>query len=543
MPEVNLGHRGRLLAQLTAAAAVAALVLGVGTGSGLAADPTVEVTGNSLATYAWTPSSAEAAPGGSVTFKNTTANPHALSWESAPVTPSCTGTPSVGQANWSGSCTFPQAGTYKFYCPVHPAQMKGTITVPGTPAPVVTTGAATAVGETAATVSGTVKPSGSATTYYFEYGMTTGYGQKTTEEPAGKGSTAVSQAAELSGLLAATTYHFRIVAVSDGGTTQGADRTFTTTGPPAASTESATKVGGTEATLTGSANPHGVATTYFFNYGPTAAYGQKTTETSAGSGTAAVPVSVPVTGLTPETTYHFQLVAKSAAGTVTGVDKTFTTLGAPLATTGAASSIGEDAATLQGTVNPQGQQTTYLFRYGTTSAYGQETAAQLAGKGLSNVPATAAVNGLSAGTTYHFQLVAQNASGTTTGSDQTFTTSTTTPSTPSPPDLGPPPLTPAPPAPPPPAPPAPPDTKLTSNPPAKTKDRTPTVKFTATAVGATYRCSVDGKPFKTCRSPFTSPSLKPGRHTIRVAALAGGATDPTPASCSFKVVAKRKARR
>jgi hypothetical protein len=66
------------------------------------------------------------------------------------------------------------------------------------------------------------------------------------------------------------------------------------------------------------------------------------------------------------------------------------------------------------------------------------------------------------------------------------------------------------------------------------------VKFTATVAGASYMCSIDSKAFKACRSPFTAPSLKPGRHRIRVMAVAGGAADPTPASCSFKVIANTK---
>jgi hypothetical protein len=58
--------------------------------------------------------------------------------------------------------------------------------------------------------------------------------------------------------------------------------------------------------------------------------------------------------------------------------------------------------------------------------------------------------------------------------------------------------------------------------------------------GAAFQCSVDSKPFKACRSPFTAPSLKPGRHRIRVKAVASGLADPSPASVSFKVVAKKK---
>ncbi len=86
---------------------------------------------------------------------------------------------------------------------------------------------------------------------------------------------------------------------------------------------------------------------------------------------------------------------------------------------------------------------------------------------------------------------------------------------------------------------APPETKITLRPPAKTHDRTPTIKFSATGSGVSYQCSVDVKPFKACRSPFTAPSLKPGRHRIRVKAIVGGVADPTPASVSFKVVAAK----
>src|SRR4051812_18885785 len=116
------------MSRLLSGLALALVMLGVAATAGLAAEPTIEVTGNSPATYAWTPSTAEVGSGGSVTFKNATANLHGLTWESGPETPSCTGTSSVGKGNWSGSCTFAQGGSYKFYCPVHPSVMKGTIT-------------------------------------------------------------------------------------------------------------------------------------------------------------------------------------------------------------------------------------------------------------------------------------------------------------------------------------------------------------------------------------------------------------------------------
>jgi hypothetical protein len=81
----------------------------------------------------------------------------------------------------------------------------------------------------------------------------------------------------------------------------------------------------------------------------------------------------------------------------------------------------------------------------------------------------------------------------------------------------------------------PPDTKITTKPGAKTRDRTPTIKFKSTIAPATFQCKLDGKPYKPCRSPFTTKSLIPGRHTIKVRAVAAGVKDSTPATVSIKV--------
>jgi len=94
--------------------------------------------------------------------------------------------------------------------------------------PVVTTGAASLVTQTTARLNGTVNPKGSATTYHFDYGPTTAYGQVTPTGSAGSGNTAVPVSADLAGLTAGQTYHFRVQATNTGGTTLGADQTFTT---------------------------------------------------------------------------------------------------------------------------------------------------------------------------------------------------------------------------------------------------------------------------------------------------------------------------
>jgi hypothetical protein len=101
------------------------------------------------------------------------------------------------------------------------------------PAPTATTGAATNVTATGATLNGTVNPEGTATTYSFQFGTTTSYGFQTVPGNAGSGTSSVSVSTKVAPLSPGTTYHFRVVAVNAGGTTFGADRTFMTpsTGP------------------------------------------------------------------------------------------------------------------------------------------------------------------------------------------------------------------------------------------------------------------------------------------------------------------------
>jgi hypothetical protein len=409
--------------------------------------------------------------------------------------------------------------------------MTGKVTVNGGPeAPSVTAEAATSVTETGATLNGKVNPHGQATTYWFEYGTTESYGQETTHESAGSGG---AKSKAITGLAPETTYHFTMVANNATGTSPPADGTFRTPGLGTATTEPATGVGSVEATLVGKVNPNGQASAkYFFNWGTTEAYGHKTTEKSVTGTTLATKTEL-VTGLSPETTYHFQVVVKYGATEVKGLDKEFTTLNLPppLATTGSATGITSTGATVEGTVNAKGQATIFYFNYGLTSSYGSKTAEFSAGNGNTAVGVSAVLAELLPETTYHYQLVAHSVAGTTPGADQTFTTSNV---------VVPPPVKEGPPPPPPVEEPTPPDTKIAPKPPAKTYDRTPTIKFRASVAGASFQCSVDSKPFKACRSPFTAPSLKPGGHRIRVKAVADGLSDPTPASYSFKVLAKKR---
>ena len=281
--------------------------------------------------------------------------------------------------------------------------------------PTVTTQAAGSVVATTATLNGTVNPNGSATSYHFDYGTTTSYGSQSPAADAGAGSSAVPATADLTGLAPKTTYHFRLVATNGGGTTTGSDLTFTTGDKPAATTQAATSVLDSTATLNGSVTPNRLATTYHFEYGTTTTYGSTSPDAGAGSGTSSVAATANVSALAPNTTYHFRLVATNAAGTTLGSDLTLTTGDKPAVTTSAASSVLDTTAKLNGSVTPNRLATTYHFEYGTTTSYGSTSPDAGAGSGTSSVAASANVSGLAPNTTYHFRLVATNAAGTTVG--------------------------------------------------------------------------------------------------------------------------------
>jgi len=191
---------------------------------------------------------------------------------------------------------------------------------------------------------------------------------------------------------------------------------------PIVVTGTATAPTTTATTLSGTVNPVAQATTYKFDYGTTTAYGTHTTVQSVPAGITDVPVTANLTGLTPATTYHFRLEATNASGTTDGLDGTFTTAGTPVVVTGAATGVTATAATLGGTVNPSGIAATYVFQYGPTTAYTQQTTAQPVAAGTGNVPASATITGLTAGTTYHYRLSATNAQTTAAGADATFVT-------------------------------------------------------------------------------------------------------------------------
>jgi len=148
------------------------------------------------------------------------------------------------------------------------------------------------------------------------------------------GSAATTVVAVLSGLSPSTTYHYRVVATNNAGTTEGSDTTFTTlpTTPATVTTEAASGVAQTVATLVGKVNPHGGSVSNcHFEYGVGLSYSTSVLCPAAvGVVTTDVTESKSVAGLIPATTYHYRLVVTSNAGLVNGNDREFSTPSVPI---------------------------------------------------------------------------------------------------------------------------------------------------------------------------------------------------------------------
>jgi DNA-binding beta-propeller fold protein YncE len=172
-----------------------------------------------------------------------------------------------------------------------------------------------------------------------------------------------------------------------------------------------------------SAHGGGAVTECFFEYGETTEYGSKASCAPPTPYSGAENVSADISGLTPETTYHYRLLAANSNGTLrAGEDLIYTPHAVASLQTEAATNLEPTAAVLNGSFLANGEDTHYYFQWGTTTAYGSETPHQDAGSEAKPEHVSEPLSGLESATTYHFRLVAENTAGTTFGADQSFTT-------------------------------------------------------------------------------------------------------------------------
>jgi hypothetical protein len=255
---------------------------------------------------------------------------------------------------------------------------------------------------------------------------------------------------QLAELQPGRTYYYQVAAEDEASeNVNGADhvkpstspiRSFTPYGPPAVATGVAQSITGNAATLSGVVNPVGAATSYYFVYADEASYvaaraagasdpyvdGEATAPISVGEGTSAQDVGPdPIAELLPGQTYHYAIVAIDKYGLQSvGEDQTFTTPAGtpPSVSTGGASGVSQNSATLAGTVTTNGLQTNYGFEIGTEPGnYGPATGLGAIG-GSATEEVSVALGELQPATTYYYRITATNADGTSKGEAGTFTT-------------------------------------------------------------------------------------------------------------------------
>jgi phosphodiesterase/alkaline phosphatase D-like protein len=328
--------------------------------------------------------------------------------------------------------------------------------------PVVVSESSSAVTPFAATLEAQVNPENQATTSCrVEYGLSTAYeaGSVACEQPSISGAAEQLVSANVSGLEAAKLYHYRVVVKNATGETKGKDGEFTTVtlAAPIVASESFSGLTSTDAKLEAKVNPNFQETSYHFEY----ATNEALTGATSVEGAPPAPLLTAVSeeqlagpvdlggALTPGTIYFYRVVAenetsKNEGKPVNGAVEHFTTLAAPVVTTGEATEPTRTTAMVSGTVNPGGVATTVHFAYIEQAGYEvavAEKAANPYAKGRTTSESASVgsdytvhavgplqVTELHPGVTYHYALVASNSVATTLDPiGATFTTSAPTP--------------------------------------------------------------------------------------------------------------------
>jgi NHL repeat len=338
--------------------------------------------------------------------------------------------------------------------------MYGTFPLPTPGPPKVSNEDWSTPGLSAITLSARVNPHSLDTKYYFQYATSPDLSGATNipVPPGDAGSSFLPTrvSVDVTGLSQSTTYYYRLVAHNAygggaGTTVEGPIQSFTTLAPlPSAATEAASEIADNAATMHGTIVPGSTGaaseTYWCFQYGTTDAsagvydlgFAPGAPAGDVGQGTSATPVSVRLTRLQPGTKYRYRLVAVNSLGSrlpstacgteggheTDGAEGTFTTGTAgpsPVAASGPPAEVSQAAATLTGTVNPQGTRTVYDFQLGTSTEYGVDQFGD-AGSGTETEPVSIAVSSLQPATTYHYRLAASSRFGTSYGADMSFTT-------------------------------------------------------------------------------------------------------------------------
>jgi hypothetical protein len=228
----------------------------------------------------------------------------------------------------------------------------------------------------------------------------------------------VSVTISSNGILFVTELYYNLIrSVTGSGLTP-----VTSTSYPGVTTEAATAITATGATLNANVYPNGSPATVYFQWGVTTSYGNETgpviLSTDLNCSTA---VALPLSGLPPNTVIYFQAVAYNNGGTSYGANLLLQTLAIEPAVITLPADVTSDNVTFNAMVDPNNSPTTVYFEWGMTPNYGTNTTSVILSSNLTGSCAVAMLlTGVPLMPVIHFQAVAFNSAGISYGGDVTY---------------------------------------------------------------------------------------------------------------------------
>lgn len=310
--------------------------------------------------------------------------------------------------------------------------------------PTVTTGAASAITTTSATLAGTIPTNGCSaiTAYGVEFSTTNGFPNGSGTAVPATNLSGINFSSNVGSLLPGTTYYYHAYATNSGGTAYGAQQSFTTVAAPALSASALTGFGNVCINTTAGPNSFTITGTNLTAANVTvgALAGFTYSTTSGGTYTTTLSLTQPggsysqqiFVRFTPTAVQSYNGNIPVGGGGASAVNVAATGSGVnsvPTVTTGAASAITTVSATLAGTIPANGCSavTAYGVEYSTTAGFPNGTGTAVPSTNLSGINFSSNVAGLSPNTTYYYHAYATNAGGTGYGSEQSFITQSLTP--------------------------------------------------------------------------------------------------------------------
>ncbi|MEJ7610259.1 MAG: hypothetical protein WKF88_03665 [Ferruginibacter sp.] len=311
--------------------------------------------------------------------------------------------------------------------------------------PTVTSGTATAITTTSATVAGNISAAGCSTvsSYGIEYSTTAGFANGSGTAAASTNLTGTGFTSNLSGLLPATVYYYHAYATNAGGTSYGAELSFTTlSATPALTAGTLAGFGNVCTNTTTASNTFTISgsnlTTANIVVGPLAGFSFSTT--SGGTYTSSLNLTqaggsysqIIYVRFTPTAVQSYNGNIPVSGGGATAITVAASGAGVntvPTLTTSAATAITTSSATVPGTITSTGctAVTAYGIEYSTTAGFANGSGTPVASTNLTGSNFSSALSGLNQNTVYYYHAYATNAGGTGYSAEGSFTTLATTP--------------------------------------------------------------------------------------------------------------------